>query len=83
MAEQITGAVVWHTNTSARYSNRYSDHDAVLVGLRLGEDLPIDTSGLDETTVSVPCRKEIRHGQIVIIRGDAVYTVTGQKVVGR
>ena len=83
MAEQITGAVVWHTNTSASNSNRYSDHDAVLVGLRLGEDEPIDPSGLDQTTVSVPCRKEIRHGQIVIIRGDAVYTVTGQKVVGR
>ena len=82
MAEQITGAVVWHTNTSASYSNRYSDHDAVLVGLRLGEE-EIDPSGLDQTTVSVPCRKEIRHGQIVIIRGDAVYTVIGQKVIGR
>jgi hypothetical protein len=80
MAEQITGAVVWHTNTSASYSNRYSDHDAVLVGLRLGEEDPIDPSGLDQTTVSVPCRKEIRHGQIVIIRGDAVYTITGVRL---
>ncbi|MBQ9295629.1 MAG: choice-of-anchor J domain-containing protein [Paludibacteraceae bacterium] len=37
MAEQITGAAVWHTNTPLNYSSRYSDHDAYLVAVNLGE----------------------------------------------
>jgi hypothetical protein len=80
MAEQITGAVVWHTNTSASYSNRYSDHDAVLVGLRLGEDLPIDTSGLDETAAPAPAQKILRQGQLIIIRGGSMYSITGMEI---
>ena len=78
MAGQITGAAVWHTNTS-NYSNRYSDHDAVLVGIRLNEQVtPVDN--IDNIDVTTPAYKEIRHGQIVIIRGDQVYTVTGQRL---
>ena len=76
MAEQITGAYVWHTNTSTSYGNRYSDHDAVLVGLRLGENV----EGLEAIEISNPqAHKEIRDGQIVIIRGGVVYTITGQR----
>lgn len=40
MAEQITGAAVWHANTSVSYSNRYSDHDPYLVAMNLGGELP-------------------------------------------
>lgn len=76
MAQQITAAAVWHTNTSQSYNQRYSDHDAVLVGLRLGEQL----SDIETIDVTVPAYKEIRNGQIVIIRGGEVYTITGQKL---
>lgn len=77
MAQQITGAAVWHTNTSLAYANRYSDHDAVMVGLRLGDD----TSDIEVTEDEAPVYiKQIRHGQLVIIRGDQVYTVTGQRL---
>lgn len=76
MAQQITAAAVWHTNTSQSYNQRYSDHDAVLVGLRLGEQL----SDIETIDVTVPAYKEIRNGQIIIIRGGEVYTITGQKL---
>lgn len=76
MAQQITAAAVWHTNTSQSYSQRYSDHDAVLVGLRLGEQL----SDIETIDVTVPVYKEIRHGQIIIIRGGVEYTLTGARL---
>ena len=75
MAEQITGAAVWHTNTSTYYNNRYSDHDAVLVGLRLGTQ----GAAVEMIEIAEPARKEVRNGQIVIIRGGVVYTITGQR----
>lgn len=82
MADQITGAAVWHTNTSVSYSNRYSDHDAVVVGLRLGED---QGESLDQTPFPSgegrgEAYKKIRHGQIIIIRGGVEYTITGQRL---
>ena len=81
MAAQITGAAVWHTNTSQSYSQRYSDHDAVMVGLRLGEDEPIDPSDIDGIDASVPTvQKIIRHGQLIIIRSGVEYTITGQRL---
>jgi len=76
MAAQITGAAVWHTNTSASYANRYSDHDAVMVGLRLGNG----TDAFDAVHAAGGCIKQIRHGQFIIIRGDQSYTVTGQRL---
>ena len=76
MSEQITGAAVWHTNTSQSYSNRYSDHDAVMVGLRLG-----DEQGVETLTLSDPqAQKIFRSGQIIIIRSGIEYTITGQRV---
>lgn len=82
MAEQITGAAVWHTNTSVSASNRYSDHDAVLVGLRLGEDEPVDPEeAVESVTVSCPqAQKIFRRGQFIIIRGGVEYTLTGQRL---
>ena len=76
MAQQITAAAVWHTNTSQSYNQRYSDHDAVLVGLRLGEQL----SDIETIDVTVPAYKEIRNGQIIIIRGGVEYTLTGARL---
>ena len=76
MASQITGAAVWHTNTSQSYNLRYSDHDAVMVGLRLGEVV----SGMDNVTVSEPAQKILRDGQIIIIRSGVEYTITGQRL---
>ena len=77
MTNQITGAAVWHTNTSVSYSSRYSDHDAVVVGLRLGESSEEGTEILrDEPQI----QKEIRHGQLIIIRGGEEYTITGLRV---
>ena len=76
MAQQITAAAVWHTNTSQSYNQRYSDHDAVLVGLRLGEQL----SDIETIDVTEPAYKEIRNGQIIIIRGGVEYTLTGARL---
>lgn len=76
MAEQITGAAVWHTNTSTYYNNRYSDHDAVLVGLRLGNQ----GAAVEMIEIAEPARKEVRNGQIVIIRCGVEYTITGARL---
>ena len=76
MSEQITGAAVWHTNTSANYNARYSDHDAVMVGLRLGNG----EQGWEETNTEVPVIKILREGQLIIIRGGVEFTITGQRM---
>ena len=82
MANQITGAAVWHTNTSVSYNARYSDHDAVVVGLRLGEDQgeSLDQAPFPSGEGRGEAYKEIRHGQIIIIRGGVEYTITGQRL---
>lgn len=79
MADQITGAAVWHTNTSTYSGNRYSDHDAVLVGLRLGDEDPI-LDGVEQVGTKPQVQKTIRHGQLIIIRGGIEYTITGQRL---
>ena len=76
MSEQITGAAVWHTNTSQSYKYRYSDHDAVLVGLRLGND----PQGVESVMGGQNAQKILRQGQLIIIRGGVEYTVTGQRL---
>lgn len=78
MSAQITGAAVWHTNTSQSYNQRYSDHDAVMVGLRLGEEDTTDIEMIDASEPTV--QKIIRHGQLIIIRGGVEYTITGQRL---
>ena len=79
MAAQITGAAVWHTNTSVSYSQRYSDHDAVLVGLRLGDE-PGEAIEITTDNTLPATHKIIRHGQIIIIRGGEEYSITGQRL---
>lgn len=76
MASQITGAVVWHTNTSVYYKDRYSDHDAVVVGLQLGNN----PQAIDEVEQSVPTRKILHRGRLLIERNGMQYLVTGQRV---
>jgi len=78
MADQITGAAVWHTNTSTYYNNRYSDHDAVMVGLRLGDEEPTG-EGVEQINPYPQAQKRIRQGQLIIIRGGIEYTITGQR----
>ena len=76
MAEQITGAYAYHINTAGGYSYKYSDHDAVLVGLRLGK------SGTDFETihVTIPAKKILYNGQLFIERNGELFTITGNKV---
>lgn len=77
MAGQITGAAVWHTNTSATTANRYSDHDAVMVGLRLGDQ----TTGLeDNVEITQPYKKRLHNGQLIIERNGVQYLITGQRI---
>jgi predicted extracellular nuclease len=76
MAEQITGAAVWHTNTSVSYSNRYSDHDAVLVGLRLGDEQSLESIRISDPSI----QKILRNGQLIILRSGVEYTLTGQRL---
>ena len=86
MAAQVTKAVSYHINADTYYRYeykygddsmyRYADHDPILVGLHLGDT----TTAVENVTIMEPARKEIRHGQIVIIRGEQVYTITGQRL---
>jgi len=77
MANQITGAAVWHTNTSqSTYSQRYSDHDAVMVGVSLNEQ---PSTSIERIDVTAPAQKILRNGQIIIIRDGVEYTITGQR----
>lgn len=94
MAPQVTKAVSYHLNSDTPksvygYSStggtveqresmyRYADHDPILVGLKLGNT----PTALENTSVDgEQARKEIRHGQLIIIRGGEAFTVTGQRV---
>ena len=77
MAEQITGARVYHINTAGGYDYKYSDHDAVLVGLRLGEQQGED---IESVSTTAPARKILRNGQLYIEIDSALFTVTGTKI---
>lgn len=87
MESQVTKAVSYHMNadtpTSYEYSKgnttmyRYADHEPILVGLHLGEDT---STNVEEVNTSVMCTKVLRNGQIVILRGDNAYTITGQLI---
>ena len=56
---------------------RYSDHDPILVGLKLrGSEGLIENRASTESSV----QKILSNGQIIIIRGGVEYTITGQKV---
>ena len=86
MAAQVTKAVPYHLNADTwskhEYSKgdnsmyRYADHDPILVGLHFGED----PTAIENVKAAEKARKELRNGQIVILRGDQTFTVTGQRV---
>lgn len=77
MAEQITSAQVYHINTSGGYSYKYSDHDACVVGLKLGKNAP---SGLDEGTIKAKSRKMIIDGQLYIEYNGRFYDSFGRLI---
>lgn len=74
MANQITGANVYHLTN---YDN-YSDHDVVLVGVNLGNRSAIDyVTPEDDTTTR---HKIYRNGQLYIQVGEHLFDVMGRKV---
>lgn len=86
MESQVTKAVPYHLNADSPKSiygydkgnnsmYRYSDHDPILVGLKLG-----NSSSIENVEYEAPAYKEIRHGQLIIIRSGVEYTVTGQRI---
>lgn len=86
MAPMVTKAVSYHLNadTNYRYAYtygdtsmyRYADHDPILIGLQCGPmAVTVPLSG-QETGV----QKEIRHGQLIIVRSGVEYTITGQRL---
>ena len=87
MESQVTKAVSYHMNadtpTSYEYSKgnttmyRYADHEPILVGLHLGEEI---STNVEEVETGVKCTKVLRDGQIIILRGDKAYTITGQPI---
>lgn len=83
MASQITGAAVWHVNTTCEYASnyytRYSDHDPYLVAVNLGGELP-EEEGFDPVTgnPSPLTRKILHNGILLIERAGQRYTLTGQ-----
>lgn len=88
MESQVTMAVPCHFNADMPKSiygyaqgntsmYRYSDHDPILVGLKLGASVtPIENVVSTEPNA----QKILRNGQIVIIRSGVEYTVTGQRL---
>lgn len=86
MAAQITGAYAYHINTATRNKNsqnydlyHYSDHDAVVVGVNLGGELPTP-DGCETIDSTVPARKVLRNGQLFIEIEGQTYTITGLRI---
>lgn len=77
MAEQITGAYAYHINTAGGYNYEYSDHDAVLVGLRLGAQ---SGEGIEVIDATLPAHKILRDGQLFIVVEGQVFTITGTRI---
>lgn len=78
MRKQIVDAYVKHVcaykcNADVLKANSYSDHDPCVVEINLGKYQGIDN--VREETI--PARKELRNGQLFIIRGDQTYSITG------
>lgn len=78
MAGQITGARAYHINTAGGYNYKYSDHDAVLVGLSLGKQQ--QGENLDGVSTTAPARKVLRNGQLYIEIDGQTFTITGIRI---
>ena len=81
MAGQIVGAATYHINTSGSNSYRYSDHDAYVVALCLGENGCEGESAIDQVESKQRAQKTIENGQLLIILPDgSTYNVFGVRV---
>ncbi len=91
MAKQVTKALPYHLNADTdygyefKYGNqsmyRYSDHDPLLIGLKLGQSAPGPEEGLDDVQAVTPqVVKVMIDGHLYIINNGIRYTVTGQRV---
>ena len=78
MAEQVTGARVYHINTAGGYNYKYSDHDAVLVGLSLGKQQRGEN--LDDVSTTSRAHKVLYNGQLYIEIDGVRFTITGTKI---
>lgn len=76
MAGQITGAYAYNINHCGNYSYKYSDHDAVLVGLKLGSGgvTPVDPPVVDCPSFSY----DFRSGT----NGFTIYDISGSSYWG-
>ena len=82
MAAQIVNAHVEHIcaykcNSAVSSDQSWSDHDPYVIDINLGNSAP---TALEMVQIEPQARKEIRHGQLIIIRGGEAFTVTGQRV---
>lgn len=82
MAAQIVNAHVEHIcaykcNSTVSSDQSWSDHDPYVIDINLGNYAP---TALEMVQIEPQARKEIRHGQLIIIRGGEAFTVTGQRV---
>ncbi len=95
MTKQVTEAAVWHVNADesnihAYYNGdksiyRYSDHDPVLVGLRLGEDVAAAIENTDgdkngsaiRYVVAQPEELTLISAETVLVH---IYTLTGYNI---
>lgn len=82
MAAQIVNAHVEHIcacncNSAVSYDQSWSDHDPYVIDINLGNSA---TTALEMMQIEPSARKEIRHGQLIIIRGGEAFTVTGVRV---
>ena len=80
---QIVNAYVkhvctWRCTDAVSSSDSYSDHDPYIVEMVLGNAATVVSTDAHSSKTSV--RKEIRHGQLFIIRGGETFTITGQRV---
>lgn len=75
-AEQVVGAGFCHLATGY-HSLRFSDHDLYVVGLNLGDYEPTAVEEVQSSKFKVQSAKCIVNGQLLIIRGDRMYTLTG------
>ena len=78
MAEQVTGARVYHINTAGGYNYKYSDHDAVLVGLSLGKQQRGEN--LNDVSTTSRAHKVLHNGQLYIEIDGIRFTITGTKI---
>lgn len=77
MATQITGAYAYHINTAGGYYYKYSDHDAVVVGINLGTQ---QGEGFEQKPPLPEARKVLINGVIYIELNGKIYDLFGNHI---